>query len=163
MWIEIPIAIPNAVTLLSPPIRRCGLKLNLYIPCLGYLHVTSYTEVWIEITTRLSRDHSRQCHLLYGGVDWNFAWKPCSWWLLASPPIRRCGLKLVLNHIKEHIFMGHLLYGGVDWNTLKNFFSGHFVSHLLYGGVDWNYNEVKDKHSFEGHLLYGGVNWDNMY
>ena len=79
---------------LSPPIRRCGLKLMIIkeklqlmsvtsytevwieiIPtsyCCKYWYVTSYTEVWIEIYSQYSNDYKiYYCHLLYGGVDWN--------------------------------------------------------------------------------------------
>ena len=81
VWIEITILAINTLSAkVSPPIRRCGLKFNL-VPKL------------ISVSF---------CHLLYGGVDWN--------WLISciyncrykSPPIRRCGLKYLSYQPKLH-------------------------------------------------------------
>ena len=51
----------------SPPIRRCGLKFKKCCLVSKMSAVTSYTEVWIEISKYISLVANCICHLLYGG------------------------------------------------------------------------------------------------
>ena len=147
---------------MSPPIRRCGLKYLLLTVYLCQLsRVTSYTEVWIEISMTASSCRCTLRHLLYGGVDWN----PVPISINRAPTC-------------------HLLYGGVDWNSNIIISTFTISCHLLYGGVDWNeiymliesgdtmvtsYTEVwieilnqhlEDNRVYQSHLLYGGVDWN---
>ena len=121
--------------------------------------VTSYAEVWIEITGKAKagvgafvspptrrcglkymgyrRNYGPECHLLRGGVDWNSDAFWCMSGALRSPPTRRCGLKLICIHWMRYM-LRHLLRGGVDWNY--SFLKMNLLKscHLLRGGVDWN-------------------------
>ena len=123
VWIEIlRFWYKHIALFMSPPIRRCGLKLKKC--CL---------------VSKISASH-----LPYGGVDWNFTWfNTCCYSIRRSPPIRRCGLKLelvdlqyllwlVTSHtevwieILSHVTINpcphsHLPYGGVDWNIFSKF------------------------------------------
>ena len=58
--------------------------------------VTSYAEVWIEISDKIREELTEDGHLLRGGVDWN---------------------SRMNRHLK--LYRRHLLRGGVDWNVKK--------------------------------------------
>ena len=95
MWIEIaPLDIvPAILPTMSPPIRRCGLKFQHLLALYKTYHVTSHTEVWIEILIHRTPDlafivtsHTE----VWIEIDTNLF----DWWVFdKSPPIRRCGLK----------------------------------------------------------------------
>ena len=88
---NISVMLKVKVCLLSPPMRRCGLKfISLSIYSIHY-KVTSHTEVWIEIVKVFSNSLSvassptiRRC---------GFKYSPSGVWedeVGTSPPMRRC-------------------------------------------------------------------------
>ena len=71
-WIEIEAATLDGETLGSPPSRRRGLKLILFVYIYYIKYVASFTEAWIEIVIERLSSHAH----------------------FSSPPSRRRGLKL---------------------------------------------------------------------
>ena len=86
----------------SPPIRRCGLKLCMRLQMVWRLKSPPIRRCGLKFNLVPKLISVSFCHLLYGGVDWN--------WLISciyncrykSPPIRRCGLKYLSYQPKLH-------------------------------------------------------------
>ena len=74
--------------------------------------VTSYAEVWIEIT-RMTELPSLEVVTSYAEVWIEISSSAFLLWCIMSPPTRRCGLKLQ-ERTEKGIGNRHLLRGGVD-------------------------------------------------
>ena len=103
VWIEITILAINTLSAkVSPPIRRCGLKLCMRLQMVWRLKSPPIRRCGLKFNLVPKLISVSFCHLLYGGVDWN--------WLISciyncrykSPPIRRCGLKYLSYQPKLH-------------------------------------------------------------
>ena len=124
-----------AVSFLSPPSRRRGLK-SLKQPHLTPIPVASFAEAWIEML------YLRLYHPLVEVASFAEAWIEikvgiADFRICKSPPSRRRGLKLLCLR-SSGTSQSRLLRGGVDWNKLFITFSKSVFSRLLRGGVDWN-------------------------
>ena len=72
VWIETYNLLSLRFSVLSLPLRKCGLKHIIHKSILPVMLVTSLAEVWIETEAQKNRD-----------------------WQAQSLPLRKCGLKLL--------------------------------------------------------------------
>ena len=201
VWIETVHGLSIDRLLTSHPVWVCGLKqIRWYARCVPWT-VTPCMGVWIETfswlgeaTTRKSHPvwvcglkpwrqilaDCRECHTLYGCVDWNIqltgrsnyskvtpcmgVWietglKPQLRQYVESHPVWVCGLK----HRAWQQLLGYKQSHPVWVCGLKQTYSYIIetcYSHTLYGCVDWNLrNGVKPLPS-PCHTLYGCVDWN---
>ena len=89
-------------TLLSLPLRECGLKYRLHNPELARQFVTPLAGVWIEIYYLYVCTCTRYCHSPCGSVDWNSSMRALPPARATSLPLRECGLKYPIPcHIRQ--------------------------------------------------------------
>ena len=143
--------------------------------------VTSFAEVWIEISARAVSQRRRAGHFLRGSVDWNardpdalldlighFLRGSVDWNRICtggnltgcwSLPSRKCGLKCPPNHLIKTSHR-HFLRGSVDWNPDRKGDIGFPGMSLpsrkcglkLFPGIKSG--------CFLGHFLRGSVDWN---
>ena len=136
--------------------------IEISICCTNFscLLVTSYTEVWIEII------FGKPSNVLTIVTSYTEVWIEidisCMDFLRThmSPPIRRCGLKFYRwCHRINCITSPPIRRCGLKLNLSGNL-SKACKCHLLYGGVDWNSFSCLSLCFLTRHLLYGGVDWN---
>ena len=184
VWIEILYLLTNQCSILSLPLRKCGLKYGFLCIQWSNEQVTSLAEVWIEIGFGIIRTRAFAVTSLaevWIEISSSVAVQSMSW---PSLPLRKCGLKseavLKVAGYKESLplrkcglkshswgdgetMRGHFPCGSVDWNTvLPSMATMQEVTSLAEVWIEIC-NENPLILVTRGHFPCGSVDWNHLY
>ena len=136
VWIEILYLLTNQCSILSLPLRKCGLKYGFLCIQWSNEQVTSLAEVWIEIWSSVkSRRVQGVTSLAEVWIEITLlrGWRNDE----RSLPLRKCGLKCPFETTLYGV-TSHFPCGSVDWNGTLVDLHDCCHCHFPCGSVDWN-------------------------